>query len=377
MGKKLSLLVLASVHSNIVALSKDYPFEISAKASKDVAEIRITGAIHQYQNSAGEFKRQVDELLKQGIKNVKLYINSPGGSVFEANEIVNEIKRFTGKIKGYGGALVASAGTYIALNCDEFEMSANGQYMYHKPLTYTQGNEDKITSELKLLHNLTNQYRTAYANKTGMSEDEIESRWSKGDVWLSAKEAMEQGFISSVSNDKQAITANDVAMITACGAPIIPAKTENINQKNSMTRDQIIAAFKLSADATDEQIQTAITASQEDAAKYQASKASTDAKEKELAGTLVQTFVESKQISADAKEQWMSMALKDYEGTKAILATLPKPSKLSEKVDETVPEGTKANWTLEDYLAKDPDALNALASSDPEKFKKLNNEYYK
>lgn len=374
--KKKPFNILASVH-NIIALSEQYPFEISAKANQEVAEIRISGAIHQYQNSSGEFKRQIDELLKQGIKNVKLYINTPGGSVFEANEIVNEIKKFTGKIKGYGGALVASAGTYIALNCDEFEMSSNGQYMYHKPLTYTQGNEDKISSELKLLQNLTNQYRTAYANKTGMSEDEIEKRWSKGDVWLSAKEALEQGFISSVNNDKQAITESDVAMITACGAPIIPEKTESKKQEIDMTREQIIAAFKLPSDASDEQIKAAITASQEDAAKYQATKASTETKEKDLAEALVQTFVESKQITADAKEQWVQMALKDYDGTKTILGTLSKPSKLSEELDKNASEGTKANWTVADYLDKDPKALEALAVSDPEKFEKLNEEYYK
>lgn len=374
--KKKPLNILASVH-NIIALSEQYPFEISAKGGKDVAEIRITGAIHQYQNSATEFKRQVDELLKQGIKNVNLYINSPGGSVFEANEIVNEIKKFTGKIKGYGGALVASAGTYIALNCDDFEMSNNGQYMYHKPLTYTQGNEDKISSELKLLQNLTNQYRTAYATKTGMSEDEIESRWSKGDVWLSAKEALEQGFISSVSNDKQAITESDVAMITACGAPVIPERTESKNQDNNMTREQIIAAFKLPADATDEQIQTTIAKSQEDAAKYQANKASAETKEKDIANTMVQAFIDSKQIAADTKEQWVKMAVNDYDGTKAILATLPKPSKLSEQVDAGASEGTRANWTVADYLDKDPEALSALAISDPEKFEKINEEYYK
>ena len=49
-----------------------------------------------------------------------IYINSPGGECFEANEIVNVIKRFPGKITGEGGALVASAATYIAINCTSF-----------------------------------------------------------------------------------------------------------------------------------------------------------------------------------------------------------------------------------------------------------------
>ena len=61
-----------------------------------------------------------------------IYINSPGGECFEANEIVNVIKKFPGKITGEGGALVASAATYIAINCTSFSMPANGLFMIHQ-----------------------------------------------------------------------------------------------------------------------------------------------------------------------------------------------------------------------------------------------------
>jgi len=191
-------LIIAFGGFDIAAMSKKFPLTITAEAKNDIAEIRISGVIHEWQNSAQEFKRQIDQLLAKGIKDVRLYINTPGGSVFEANEIANEIIRFSGTISGFGGALVASAGSYLALVCDTFEMPENGQYMYHKPMGRFQGNEDKVGTDLKLLQNLTNQYRTAYAKKTGLSESEIESRWSKGDVWLSSKEAKDQGFITAV-----------------------------------------------------------------------------------------------------------------------------------------------------------------------------------
>ena len=88
----------------------------------------------QYQNG-GRRKRnstsKVEQLIRSGIKDVHIYINSPGGECFEANEIVNVIKKFPGKITGEGGALVASAATYIAINCTSFSMPANG--LFHDP----------------------------------------------------------------------------------------------------------------------------------------------------------------------------------------------------------------------------------------------------
>lgn len=360
---------------DVVALSKDYPFEITASAKEDIAEVRISGVIHQWQNSSSEFKKQIDGLLAKGIKNVSLYINTPGGSVFEANEIANEIKRFPGTITGYGGALVASAGSYLAIICDTFEMAENGQYMYHKPIGFIQGNEDKVISDLKLLQNLTNQYRTAYSTKTGLSESDIEANWSKGDVWLSAKEAKEQGFITSISK-KQEVSKEIKAMIIACGAPNIP---EQINSEHKMkNRNQIIAKLKLSADATDEQIEQAIADAMEKTEQLNAVKGESEKQKKETAELLVQAYVDSKQITADTKDKWVERYVKNPEDTKDILAGLPKPFKASEHLGEDNQQANagRDKWTLKDYLEKDPKALDALAEKDPEKYMKLNNEYY-
>lgn len=335
---------------------------ISAEANNDVAEIRISGVIHEYQNSAKAFKEQIDNLIKQGIKNVNLYINTPGGNVFEANEIANEIKRFKGTIKGYGGALVASAGSYLAIICNEFEMASNGQYMYHKPYGLIQGNEDKVASDLKLLQNLTSQYRTAYSNKTGLSEKEIENRWTKGDVWLSAQEALEQKFITSI-NEKQIDEPTSFYKAN-----------HSYGNHRSFDLDKIKSILKLPSDASETQIRTKINTILEDSNKYSAMQSSTKQNEKNIAYTMVQSFIDSKQITADTKSQWIDLALKDYEGTKAILATLPKPSRTIYNSESI--EGRR-DWKLEDYLENDPNALNEMSIDDPQRFKKLNDEYYK
>ena len=362
---------------DVVAMSKKYPLSITAEAKNDTAEIRISGVIHQWQNSSQEFKLQIDQLLTKGITNVTLYINTPGGSVFEANEIANEIKRFSGTISGYGGALVASAGSYLALICDTFEMAENGQYMYHKPMGQIQGNEDKVTADLKLLQNLTKQYRTAYAEKTGLSEDEIESRWSKGDVWLSAKEAKEQGFITAVSTKKEKITEDQKALFVACGAPNIP-NVQSQKKETMKNRNELIANLKLSADATDEQILEAVKAATAKAGQVDGLKDAQATALKKQAETLVdKAIITDKKITADLREQYVKFAMSDLEGTTAILEAMPSIGKPSANFQPGAENATgREKWTLEDYQAKDPKALEEMMVKDPKAFAKLEDDYF-
>lgn len=370
-------LIIAFSALDIVAMSAQFPLSITAEAKQDFAEIRISGVIHQWQNSAQDFKRQIDDLIAKGIKNVKLYISTPGGSVFEANEIANEIKRFSGSVSGYGGALVASAGSYLALICDTFEMAENGQYMYHKPMGSIQGNEDKVAADLKLLQNLTKQYRTAYAEKTGLTEDEIESRWSKGDVWLSAKEAFDQGFITSISPKKEKITEDHKALFVACGAPIIP----NVNSKKENTmknRNELIAALKLPADATDEQIVAAATKASKAAGEADTLKNEKTASVQKQAEELVDNAITvDKKITAEVRDQYIKFAVADMDGTKEILKSMPSLVKPSANLDtgQNTAEDRK-KWTLEDYMEKDVKALEKMMIEDPEAFAKLDDAYF-
>ena len=90
---------------------------LTATAENGRARIELKGTISKWRETEAEFTSKVEQLIRSGIKDVHIYINSPGGECFEANEIVNVIKKFPGKITGEGGALVASAATYIAINC--------------------------------------------------------------------------------------------------------------------------------------------------------------------------------------------------------------------------------------------------------------------
>ncbi len=177
-------------------MSTKTPFQITAVKKGTTAQVRIIGVIG-WDVDSEIFRAQIDDLIQEGATSAHIYLNTTGGSCFDAAEIVNILSVFKGDVTGEGGAIVASAGTYIASHCKKFEMPENGQYMIHKPAGGVSGTSDKVESYLKALKDTEGEYYDTYkaiAKDISLFED----KWQKGDWWMTAKEAKEQGFITHV-----------------------------------------------------------------------------------------------------------------------------------------------------------------------------------
>lgn len=357
-----------SIHAAIVqALAEKFPLVVTAESKANKAYIRVTGAIYEWNNSAEEITRKIDDFLDEGIEDVEVYLNGPGGDVFQAAEIENQIQRFKGTKTGTGGALIASAYTKIAASLDSFEQAENGMYMYHKPSGYFSGNEDKVESSLALLKILTTEYKTTYSQKTGLTADEIEANWSKGDVWLSAKDAATQKFITGVIK-KATITPDTKAMFTAIGSPSIPKVTNNNKSLNIMNKERLCALLGLAADASEAQIEAAISANKEQAAKVTAL-----TKEKETAEAnaldqkvmaLLNGAVTAKKITADQVENLKTWAKTDFEGCEKHINALQPLGKISAAITPGQKEAPTKK--LSEMTAQERDDF---ANEDPEAFK--------
>ena len=227
-------------------------FKISCEVSNDKAIIRIDGYISSWSNHAAGFKSQLDNIIALGITTAEVYINSGGGSCFEANEIANELGRFPGTKNALIGALCASAATYIACKCDHVEGAKNMSYMIHKPMMSADGNVDEIESQLKCLKNLQAEYAQTYSQKTGLSIDKIEAMWTQ-DYWMDAQEAKELGFIDEIDGEAD-ITPEDVLAIQTNGYKNVPTITSTTQPKPNNMRELIIAAMGIDPKSTDSQI---------------------------------------------------------------------------------------------------------------------------
>lgn len=354
-------------------------FKVEASVNGDVLLLNITGRIW-HGELADVIRRDIDNALQNGAKTLQVFISCEGGSTFEAEDIKNEFKKFAVR-RIRVGALAASAATNILTGFDEIEAFASSQFMIHKPHSLVGGNEDEITADLKLLKNITDSYRSVYAQKFNKTEAEIEELW-KNDYWMTAAEAKELGLITTIIDETLEYTPETISAMVACGCPQIPtAETKDKNSnKNKMDINLMRAALGMPADATEEQV---IAKAREiktaaDNAVTAASKLLTE--KTAAAEKAVNQAILDKKITADLKATYVGLHVQDSVKTEEILAAMkgvtPASEKIKEKPDGVDPTATgKENWTLDDYLDKDPEALEALMVSDPEAVKKLNAVY--
>lgn len=361
-------------------LKQKYGTQITAEARDGKAIIRIVDTISDYGSASSEAVRyQVDGFLSDGVKTAEVYINSRGGNVFESAEIANEFNRFDA-VKIRVGALAASAATYF-LTLFPSSARPNSQFMIHRPRMGTNGDIVSIMADLKLLENTTADYKASYARKMGKTEVEIEALWSVGDVWLTAKEALEMGLISEIeANADQSVTAQDIAILEACGAPVIPEKTNSKINKPKVERNLLIVALGLDADATDEQIESAVKTNKQKADEATASVLATQQnKAAQVEAFLTQAITVDKKIKADQKEHYAKLATADFDTTAAVVAAMPALTSISAQLTPGASKEEAAerkSWTLDDYIEKDPTALQRMMDEEPEKAARLETSYF-
>lgn len=321
------------------------PFNISATRQGAKAMIRITGEIG-WETDAETFRKEVDKLVADGIRDAHLYINTPGGSVFDANEIVNIISSFKGRITGEGGALVASAGTYIAVHCHSFSMPSNGQFMIHKPSGITTGKVSEIENYLKMMRSMEKLYFDAYLAKA-VDKADFKSKWEAGDYWMNASEAKQAGFITDVKAVVN-VDPETIAMFAVCNCPNVPvAATRTETAKRS---DEI--GFKQSV--------AAILGLQDNISDTDVIRHIIDLKKEvnDVKTTLLQDAYNANRISATEMKTYMKLPVSSIHNL-------------------LLGYSVNRHWTFNQWQTHDPAGLGELRKNDPERYKTLVDAYVK
>ena len=357
--------------------------KVEASTDNNILIFRITGRIWQGE-LASMLRLNIDNAIANNINTVHVFMSSEGGSVFEAEDVKIEFKRMANR-KLVVGALAASAATNIMeVFGDNVECYSTSQFMIHKPSTWISGNEDQVEADLKLLKNITQHYRGNYAKRFNKTEEEIETLW-KQDYWMNAQQAKELGLVKTIIDENLEINQEMIDRMVACGCPNIPTPTaqtppENSNENNTMDINQLRAALGMSADATEEQVLAKAKELKSTADSAAANMAITAEQKRKAAETVIdKAILVDKKITAEQRESFIALHINDSANTEALLATMKGVTPASAGIKET-PEGgdaesLRANWTLEDYLEKDPNALDALIQTNPEKVRQLNAAY--
>ena len=132
-------------------------------------------------------------------KDIKLYINSPGGSVYDGLAIIDTMNYIEPDVQTIGIGLQASMGAML-LSCGakgkRFALP-NARIMIHQP---SSGTEGKITDQEIALREgiyLKKVLAEMMAKNTGKPVAQIEKDMDR-DNWMAAQEAKEYGLIDEV-----------------------------------------------------------------------------------------------------------------------------------------------------------------------------------
>ncbi|HRC28353.1 MAG TPA: ATP-dependent Clp protease proteolytic subunit [Candidatus Saccharimonas sp.] len=132
-------------------------------------------------------------------KDIHLYINSPGGSVYDGLAIYDTMNFIAPDVATYGIGLQASMGAFLLSSGAKGKRHAlpNARVMIHQPSSGTQG---KVTDqEISLREALELKERLAkmMAKNTGQKLAKVKADMER-DFWMSADEAVAYGLVDSV-----------------------------------------------------------------------------------------------------------------------------------------------------------------------------------
>lgn len=353
--------------------------KIAVYAVGSIGRIDIIGSIDEWgKNNAMDLRERCQAIKEGGATKCHVYLMTVGGDCFQANEIVNIIIEFFGSYTTEGGALVASAGTYIVA-CSSFSEGArNGQWMIHKPKGGTWGNETEIGNYLKLVQNMTVTYYDAYKAKLKKPEAEFKVKWDAGDFWMTTKEAEEWGFVDKVK-DPVKIDPETAQAIKESGSPIAVAQTDIIhNNEHEMDLKAIAKSLGLPDTATEEQVNAKLAENASKATHYDTLKAEDDERKRTQKAANIKAELDKaekeKRIKATARPLWQSRFEKDYEGTKALMDTLEGVVKpLSAEIKNSI-EGKGVTFNgrnFEQLQDEDPELLAQLEDENPDAYTAL------
>jgi ATP-dependent Clp endopeptidase proteolytic subunit ClpP len=212
-------------------------YNINSKASK-VVDVYIFDEIGMGGVNAQGF---IEEIKSFKDSPMNLHINCVGGDVFDGMAIFNIIKKRTAKTTVYIEGIAASMGSVIALAADSVVMAENSLFMIHNAWGGAMGEAKEMKKTAKLLDKISGEIADIYVKKTKLPYDKVKEMMDE-ETWLNAEEALELGFIDSISDAIKVAAKYDVSKFKNITNKEIKNKL-SINIKSKKMTDELKTWF--------------------------------------------------------------------------------------------------------------------------------------
>lgn len=132
-------------------------------------------------------------------KDVYFYINSPGGSVYDALAIYDTMHYITNDVQTVGIGVQASAAAFLLSSGTKGKRYAlpNATVMIHQPSSGTRGKVTDQEIDLRESLRIKKLLENLMAKNTGQKPEQIHEDMER-DKWLTAEEAKKYGIIDTI-----------------------------------------------------------------------------------------------------------------------------------------------------------------------------------
>lgn len=174
--------------------------------SPDTLELYIYSTVEsdswwkESETSAAHFRDMLAE--HKDAKEIKVYINSLGGSVMEGIAIYNQLKRHAAKKTVIIDGFACSIASVIAMAGDTVIMPKNTVMMVHNAWTIAMGNSAELRKAADDLEVVNQASKQAYLEKAGdkLTEEKL-TELLDAETYLTAEQCIELGLADRFSAD--------------------------------------------------------------------------------------------------------------------------------------------------------------------------------
>ncbi len=317
-----------------------------------------------------DIANMLEGMKEQSVTDLDVMINSPGGIVDEGIAIYNLLKEWNCKV--YISGQAASIASVIAMAGEEVLIYNNSKVFIHNPWTIALGDSNLLAKTQTELEICKNSIIKSYADKTGMSEEELSELMDK-ETTLDAESAVKYGFADKIVDKVE--NKNYVAVYAQITDD---KKTKPTKQTEDKMNEDLLKFFGLNKSASDDVINNKIASVKEELGLSGVSDISDliteiqnirlenqklekqlddliKKEETEKVNALIENAIAEGKILPVDKDVWVITAKHDFEDAKARLDKKEKDSVLPRKMvvgtSEIVDDKYEGRNVDEDQLA--------------------------
>ncbi|RGX04787.1 Clp protease ClpP [Veillonella parvula] len=210
-------------------MNKDNKFQFKIRTplnqiqNAETIDIDIYGVVLNGKDYFGEdtsVSEVIDRLKRlEPSQNIVLHVNSVGGEVSAGVTLYNRLRALPNKKSVIIEGLAASIASIISMVGDEIHMALGSEMMIHNPSAYVFGEADDFEKAAESLRKTKENLIDIYEARTGLTREEIATMMDE-ETWLTAREALEKGFCTSVDESLQMVACRKGTDLIVNGLPM-------------------------------------------------------------------------------------------------------------------------------------------------------------